>query len=149
MHIRRDRLRSALARYRFGGVCSLVGLVILGLATKFYAGWGAAWLNNYGGDIVYEMFWVFLVGWFKPQWRAGAIAFWVFLVTGVVEVTQLIPFPDDLKSTLAWRLLLGTTFSAWDYPHYGLGCLLGGWSLRYLKLKTLSQRKSNYQKPLA
>ena len=46
----------------------------------------------------------------------------------LLEVLQLWKLPL-LESIRAWplgKLLLGTTFSWWDFPYYFIGCILGG-----------------------
>lgn len=52
----------ALTGYRL--LCSIVIgiLVALGLGSKAYGGWGQDWVRSYSGDVVYEMFWIWLVG---------------------------------------------------------------------------------------
>lgn len=121
-------------RYRRGLLAAMVLTVCLGLASKLEN--AGAWANYYGGDIVYEMFWIYGLGWLKPSWRAGAIAAGVFCVTGAIEVFQLVPFPESLQAQLWWRLLLGTSFSWLDFPHYFLGCILGGLSLRWWQFRS-------------
>lgn len=131
---------SRVVRYRWAGCFALCVLVLVGLGTKWYGGLGQVWVRDFSGDILYEMAWVMLLGIWKIRWPARTIAIGVFVVTGLVELTQLIPFPADLKAHLLWRLLLGTTFSFWDYPHYLLGCLLGGMLLSYLRRLYLKPR---------
>ncbi|MEM6591413.1 MAG: DUF2809 domain-containing protein, partial [Cyanobacteria bacterium P01_C01_bin.73] len=116
---------SRIVHYRWAGCLALCVLVIVGLATKWYSGWAEVWVRDFSGDILYEMAWILLIGIWRPRWPSRTIAVGVFVITGLIELTQLIPFPSSLTRTLIWRLLLGTTFSFWDYPHYLLGCILG------------------------
>ena len=44
-------------RYRRGLLAAMVLTVCLGLASKLEN--AGAWANYYGGDIVYEMFWIY------------------------------------------------------------------------------------------
>jgi hypothetical protein len=107
---------------------SLAILTPVGLSTKIYTGFGREWVNNYAGDILYEIFWCLLVFWFIPKQKAiVTIPLRVLAITCAIEVFQLwyAPIPISIRSSLIWKLLLGTSFSWWDFPHYLLGCLLG------------------------
>lgn len=114
-------------------------LIILGLLSKSYSGIGNDWINNYSGDIIYEIFWCLFFFWFFPHQRnILLIPIWVFIITSIIEITQLWQ-PDFLqliRSTLIGKLLLGITFSLWDFPHYFLGCILG-WLFLYVNFKFL------------
>jgi Protein of unknown function (DUF2809) len=120
-------------RFRLLNAIGLGIMVFLGLASKVYVGWGEAWVSGYSGDIVYESFWIWLVGFAQPKWRSVAIATIVFVITSMIEFSQLIPFPAPWKANLLWKLLLGAHFVWWDFPHYALGCVLGALSLATLK----------------
>ncbi|MFK8183422.1 MAG: DUF2809 domain-containing protein [Phormidesmis sp.] len=119
--------------YRLLNAAVLCLLVILGLGSKAYSGWGQTWINHFSGDILYEIFWIWLVGAWKVRARSHRIALLIFLLTATIELTQLIPFPAVWKAQLWWRLLLGTTFSWADFFYYAIGCILGGLSLSWLK----------------
>ncbi|GFE69657.1 DUF2809 domain-containing protein [Chroococcus sp. FPU101] len=58
----------------------------------------------------------------------------VFIVTSLLEFLQLWHFflLQLLRSYTLGRLLLGTTFSEWDFLYYALGCLIGWWWLRQI-----------------
>lgn len=152
--IMKDSIRDRLIRYRLISAAILCALVIFGLSSKAYSGWGANWINSFGGDILYEMFWIWLVGAWKVRWSANRIAIAVFLVTATIEFTQLIPFPQAWQAQLWWRLLLGTTFSWPDFFYYAIGCILGAISLSWLKHrlglcpKQLSRRQLQHPKRL-
>ncbi|NET11239.1 MAG: DUF2809 domain-containing protein [Merismopedia sp. SIO2A8] len=122
--------------YSIAGAIALGFIVALGLWTKLgYQGWAQEWVNDFSGDIWYEIAWILLIGTVWRRLSARNIAVGVFLATSVIEFSQLIPFPKELTSNLVWRLLLGTTFVWWDFPHYALGCVMG-WGL----LRSLRQR---------
>lgn len=109
----------------------LLIIVPLGLFSKAYSGIGQTWVNDYSGDILYEIFWCLFFFWFFPSRRAVVvIPVAVFLVTSSIEVSQLFfdRVPTELRETLIWRLLLGSAFTWWDFPHYALGSVLG-WSI--------------------
>jgi hypothetical protein len=49
------------------------------------------------------------------------------VITCVLEILQLWhpPILEAMRDTWIGRLLLGSTFSWWDFPHYVLGSILG------------------------
>lgn len=112
-----------------GKIAILLLIIIpLGLFSKAYQGIGQTWVHDYSGDILYEIFWCLCFFWFFPSKKAVvAIPIGVFLVTSVIEVSQLFfdRVPILLRETIIWKLLLGSTFVWWDFPHYALGCFLG------------------------
>lgn len=58
------------------------------------------------------------------------LALGVFVITACFEFLQLwqTPWLQAWRSTLPGKLILGTTFVAWDFAYYALGCGLG-WAL--------------------
>jgi hypothetical protein len=115
----------------------LIALIPLGLASKFYQGPLQFWVNNSFSSIFYELFWIFLVVFIQPRLSPGWVAFWVFMVTAVLEFMQLWkpPFLQAIRATLIGRLLLGTTFVWGDFLYYVLGCVVGWLILRGLRSK--------------
>ncbi len=122
-----------LTRYRLFCVSAIALIIALGLGTKAYTGWGHEWINNFFGDVLYEMAWIWLIGVLKPRWAVSAIAIAIFLITSAIEFSQLIPFPNVWKAQLWWRLLLGTHFTWIDFIYYAAGCMLGAISLIWLQ----------------
>jgi Protein of unknown function (DUF2809) len=107
---------------------SLVLVTFLGFGFKFYQGFGQEWVNNNGAAIWYEVFWCLFAFWFFPTKKAiNAIPIWVFVVTCILEILQIwkTPILQSIRATLIGRLLLGTTFAWWDFPHYVIGSLIG------------------------
>jgi hypothetical protein len=114
---------------------TLLGIVPLGFIFKFYSGPHRGWFNNYGAGVLYEIFWIMVVFFAYPSRRAAnRIPFYVFAVTGALEILQLWhpPFLEPFRSSFVGRALIGTTFAWGDFPHYAIGCLLGWVWLRYL-----------------
>ena len=113
--------------YRLALLASIVLIVPLGLATKFYRGPGQEWLNNSFGGIPYEIFFILLVVFIWPQVSAVKAAVAVCLVTCLLECLQLWhpPFLEAIRATLLGRLLLGNTFQWTDFPYYFIGSFLG------------------------
>ena len=111
-------------------VTLLIPLVVaLGLACKAYPGPGRDWINHWGpASVAYVWFFMLAVFFIVPQPRlALPIAGGVVLATCLVELSQwgnpeiLMP----IRQTTGGKLLLGTTFSWWDFPAYLFGGLTG------------------------
>lgn len=123
-----DRL---LARPLARRLCLLAALVVvtpLGFWTKVYDGPAHTWFNHYGGGALYEVFWILVIALLVPTRRAVSwIASGVFLVTCALEVAQLWhpAWLLAIRQTYLGKVLLGTTFAWWDFPHYVLGSALG------------------------
>ncbi|MBW4619651.1 MAG: DUF2809 domain-containing protein [Cyanosarcina radialis HA8281-LM2] len=107
-------------------------VTLLGLLSKSYSGFGSEWVKDYSGDILYEVFWCLFIFFLFPRktWITQ-IAVGVFGVTCVLELLQLWHplWLQSLRSSLVGRTILGTTFSWWDFPHYGIGSAIGWWCL--------------------
>ena len=116
-------------------IISLLIIIVMGFLFKFYTGPAHEWFNNYGAAIFYEIFWCLFVFLLLPSRKAARqIPLWVFGVTCGLEFLQLWhpPMLEQFRSTFLGRMLIGTTFSWWDFPHYVLGCILGWLCLRQL-----------------
>lgn len=124
-----------MKRYQQLIFISLIVLIPIGLGSKYYQGPFAEWANNSLGGVFYEIFWILLVVLIQPKLSPGWVAFGVFVVTSSLEFAQLWkpPFLEIVRATLFGRLLLGTTFSWWDFPYYILGCELAWLGLKALK----------------
>ncbi|MEL7224820.1 MAG: DUF2809 domain-containing protein [Cyanobacteria bacterium P01_D01_bin.36] len=127
---------TALTRYRWLCFAGLGAMVALGISKTVYGGWGYASAFGILGDVLYEMAWIWFVGAWRVHWRVKWIAISTFLITSLIEISQLIPFPETWISQLWWRLLLGTHFSWLDFVYYAVGCLLGGLSLNWLRQRS-------------
>lgn len=115
---------------------SLLIVVAMGFLFKFYDGFAHQWFNNYAAAIFYEIFWclfVFLL--VRNRKAVMQIPLWVFGITCLLEFLQLWhpPILEQFRATFVGRLLIGTTFSSWDFLYYGVGCSLGWFWLRQLK----------------
>ncbi len=116
-------------------IFSLVVVIPLSFALKFYSGPGNWWFNNYGAGVLYEIFWILLAFLFFPSKRsANVIPIYVFIITCILEFLQLWypAFLETIRSSFLGSALIGTTFVWWDFPHYVLGCLLGWIWVRFL-----------------
>lgn len=121
--------------YRWLCAVTIALIVLVGLGTKAYKGWGQTWVNHFSGDILYEMAWIWFFGAIKPRWRVSTIAIATFIITSLIEFSQLISFPNSWTSQLWWRLLLGTHFTWADFIYYAAGCLAGAASLIWLRTR--------------
>ncbi|MCF8031560.1 MAG: DUF2809 domain-containing protein [Desulfarculaceae bacterium] len=108
----------------------MAGLIVLGLASKRYAGPGAAWSRACLGGVVYVVFWSLAVYLMWPRLRPRSIAAGVLGVTCGLEFMQLWhpAWLQHLRSTWLGMALLGNSFSWWDLAHYCLAALLA-WGL--------------------
>ena len=109
-------------------VLCLLLLIPLGLGTKIYTGPGASWVQGHAGGVLYVMFWITATVWAVPSLSPWTAAGAVLIVTCGLEFLQLWrPSPlHAVRETLVGRILLGSTFDWWDFPHYFLGAGLGG-----------------------
>ncbi|MGK7947106.1 MAG: DUF2809 domain-containing protein [Microcystaceae cyanobacterium] len=114
---------------------SLLFLTLIGIASKFYQGWGERWINDRLVGIWYELFWcVLFFLWFPSRKNQYRIPIIVFIVTCLVEFLQLWhpPLLVYFRSYLIGKFLLGTTFSWGDFLYYAIGCFFGWIFLRLL-----------------
>lgn len=113
----------------------LLLIIPLGILSKTYGGIGQEWVQDYSGDVLYEIFWCLLISWFTPPNKDRSkllkIAGGVFAVTCTIEVCQLRfdLVPVAIRASFLWRMLLGAGFDWWDFPHYALGSLIGWWGI--------------------
>jgi len=140
-------LKSRFIRYRIIILLCLVVVVPLGLASKLYQGAGDWWINDYGGGMLYEVFWILLTIAIWPRASPLGVSVWVLLLTSFVEVLQLWhpPFLTAIRATFVGRMLLGTTFVWWDFPHYVLACGLTWLGLRSLRARILPKADTGYK----
>ena len=125
-----DRTRSRLLVF-------LAFVTPLGVATKFYQGPGASWVNSYLGGVLYVVFFVLLTLLVNPTWQKPKVALTVFLVTSALETLQLWhpAWLETTRKSFLGHALLGNFFSWWDFPHYAAGALIG-----YLIVRPIGQK---------
>ena len=123
-----------IRRIRRRLLSGLLITTVLGFAAKIYQGPGQAWLNYYGAGVFYEIFWILTAFFAWPnRGKIPEIAVGVFSATSLLEFLQLWHpwLLEQIRATFLGRTLIGTTFSWWDFPHYVLGCGIGGLWLRW------------------
>ena len=117
-------------------ILSALIVIPMGFLFKYYNGPAHYWFNDYGAAVFYEIFWCLFAFWFfRSRAAVVQIPMWVFVITCILEFLQLWhpPLLEQIRATLIGKLLLGTTFVWWDFPHYVLGCVLGWLWLRQLQ----------------
>ena len=122
----------AIDRTRWITLLLLVVVTLLGLGFRAYRGPLQNVVNHYGpASVCYAVFFILLIFFLFPRPAAILpIAIGVLVWTCLVEFSQLWhpPWLESIRATVAGRLLLGNSFSWWDFPAYPLGCFVG-WSL--------------------
>lgn len=143
-----NETENRLRLYRRIVLSCAITMIPIGIASKFYQGPLKEWVNDYFGDIIYEAFWIMIGVLIWPKASLAKIAAVVFIATCIIEVLQLWqpPFLQMMRASFIGKLLLGTTFVWWDFPHYLAGCILTGAGLRYLKTKLLSAEEKRGSK---
>lgn len=127
-------------------IISLLIVTGIGFLFKYYTGFAHKWFNNYGAAVFYEIFWcLFAFLFFRSPKAIIQIPLWVFIITCILEFLQLWhpPFLEQIRATLVGKLLLGTTFAWWDFPHYAVGCFLGWLWLRQLQGKGYAKKSQS------
>jgi hypothetical protein len=137
-----DPLRQArfpgLAPVQRALVIRLALLIPAGLLTKAYHGPFQNWVRNSLGDVLSEIFWIWLFSLLFPRRRTWIIVVSVLAASSLLEVSQLWhpAFLETVRRTFIGRTLIGTSFSWLDFPHYVLGCAVGSAWMGRLKKKT-------------
>lgn len=127
--------KALLHSFRKNLTAILLLLMSVGFLLKFYTGTFDWWFNNYAVGVVYEVFWIFIVLFFFPDHRyAKKATLLIFGITSVLEFLQLWHplFLEKLRAYFLGEILIGTTFSWWDFPHYAIGCMIGCLLIRRL-----------------
>lgn len=149
-HEKTETARQAIA-LRLKTCVAIAIVVALGLASKFYCGPGADWVNNFGpASVFYVVMIVFGLFALHPRRKfAVHYAALAFAVTCIVEFTQLIhvAWLDELRSQTFWKLLLGTSFTWWDFPAYLVGAAAGWWGVRYVLSPSKLEKTNNSPRP--
>jgi len=127
-------VRATLAGRR-GQVFTLVLLVIAGVSCKAYTGPMAGWVQDSLAGVVYVVFWSLAVRLLAPTASPARIALSVLAATCALEFMQLWhpPFLEYVRSLALGQILIGTTFSWWDFPHYVAGAGVGWLWMRRLR----------------
>lgn len=114
-------------RKRIWTLVSIAIIVPIGFYTKFYSGPAAHWVNDSLGGVFYVVFWCLLVFFFYQKGNPLHIAVTVLFITCILEFLQLWhpPFLEGMRGFFIGGVILGTTFSWWDFPYYFVGASIG------------------------
>ncbi len=127
-------MTSTIAKRRLVASALVPLIIAFGLGCKFYRGVGSDWINNWGpASVAYEVLFMLLVFIVVPRSDAIVrIAIGVCVGTCLIEFLQLWKpgWLEAVRATLPGRLVLGNSFSWWDFPAYFVGCILGIFPLR-------------------
>jgi len=111
---------------KFLTIISLLIIIPLGFATKFYHGIYANWVNNSLCGVFYEIFWCLVIFFIFFRLSPFRIVIIVFIVTSALEFTQLYkaPFLETVRKNFIGRMLIGNSFTWTDFLYYLIGCIL-------------------------
>jgi hypothetical protein len=109
----------------------------LGFATKFYSGWGQHWVYNYAGDILYPVFWYFLILLGFPRCNPIVLAIVNFTVDVLIECSQIYSnaFLEMVRSSFIGLVVLGQGFDIRDVGYYLIGNTLAVGSYYLLRFQ--------------
>ncbi len=115
-----------ISRTRLIALVIVILLTPIGFYTKFYRGPGYNWVNSYTGDILYSMFWFFVLVFLRPRISAIKAAIIILIFSTVIEFSQLLSFPmlEKARDSFIGRTIFGVHFVPVDIIYYGIGCLL-------------------------
>ena len=113
----------------------LVLLIIVGVSTKFYHGVASGFVNNYLGGLTYVIFWILFFSTILPNQKPFKITLWVFIVTCVIEFTQLYYsiYLEKLREYFVFRAFFGNSFNPFDILFYLVGAMVGYFLLILIK----------------
>ncbi|TFH03006.1 MAG: DUF2809 domain-containing protein [Calditrichales bacterium] len=107
----------------------LIFLIPVGFLSKMVSTGYWSWIGDHLAGALYEIFWILLVYlFFSDKVNILILPLTVFSITCLLEITQLWhpPWLAIIRETYPGKILIGTTFSWWDFPFYAIGSL-GGW----------------------
>lgn len=104
-----------------------VVVIMLGLASRRYAGYLPAFLRKDAGDALYTVFVFVLLGLLRPRASTLHHASAALLFSVLIEYTQLYhaPWIDAIRRFPLGHLILGSGFAWHDMGCYFVGALLG------------------------
>ena len=122
---------------------SILIVVPIGFASKFYRGPAADLVNNSLGGVWYEIFWCLLLSLFFSDLATWKIALMVLGITCALEVLQLwhARFLETIRATFLGRTIIGNSFVVADSFYYIGGSGVGWLWLWALQKKIISPRR--------
>ena len=121
----------------------LLVIIPIGFLTKVYTGFGAEFVHNHLGGIIYVVFFILFTSIFFSKANPLVLSVIVLFVTILLEFTQLIQNPtlNKLRQYFIVRALFGGVFNMIDLLYYIVGALSGYGFLVSLKWKIFSNNK--------
>ena len=123
---------------------SLIFIIPIGFASKFYSGPAAYWVNNSLGGLFYVIFWCLFFSLLVPNAKPFVISASVFIATSMLEFLQLWHprFLEWIRSFFLGRALIGTSFVPSDFVYYIFGALIGwAWMVILRRLEFFSPKQ--------
>lgn len=110
-------------RRRVTFAAALGATVALGLASRTFGGRLPTFVASYAGDFLWAAAAFLALGLAVPSVGAARRALFAFLFAAAIEASQLYhaPWLDDLRATIAGRLVLGSGFLWSDIACYAAG----------------------------
>jgi hypothetical protein len=118
----------------------LLLLIPTGLLAKFYPAARGTFIADKFAGLLYVLFWTLLFSFVFVKSSKRVIIPVVFVISCSLEFIQLIhtPLLEYLRSTLTGRLLIGTSFSWYDFLYNAIGSLLSCYFLRRIEKNLLT-----------
>lgn len=115
-------------------------VIAAGLLSRKYSSVLPDWISDHAGDALWTVAVFLSIAFCVPRWSSLRLAIGAFLISAIVEFSQLINLPllNQARATLPGKLLLGAGFLWIDLVRYGGGAILAGivdrwWTLRRIR----------------
>jgi hypothetical protein len=117
----------ALVRNRWVYAAGVVGVIVLGLASRHFRQYLPAILSKNAGDILWALMVFVGLGLLFPKATTLRLAAIALVISYLDEFSQMYhaPWIDGLRHTMLGGLILGFGFHASDLVCYTIGVLIG------------------------
>jgi hypothetical protein len=114
-------------RNRMVYATAVVGVILLGLASRKFPWVFPAFLDQYPGDALWALMILLILGFIWPKLPSGRLALSALLVSFAVEFGQLYQpvWLRAVRQTDIGHLVLGSTFNPMDLVAYAAGICIG------------------------
>ena len=106
---------------------AVIGVILLGLASRTYPWIFPASLEKYPGDALWALMVLLILGFIWPKLPATWLAIFALVVSFTVEFGQLYRsmWLTAVRETTLGHLVLGSTFNPIDLVAYAIGVCIG------------------------